>query len=231
MAGFDFSAFIEDSKATLVNPKDYFSKMAKEGGLAEPIIKAAVYGLISGVIYFIFTLLNLSAFGMFGKSAGMALIGTPIFAVIGVFIGGVIMLIISAICGGNTAFEANARVVASLMVLGPVQALFSFLTSISFYLGLVVSALIALYGLYLTFIALVNALNAKENVAKIVVGILAILYVLSLYGSFKAYRFAGQMGEQMLEQSEKLSSEQQKALEQLQQLQKSLEKLEQQKEE
>ncbi|MCX8123637.1 MAG: YIP1 family protein [Spirochaetes bacterium] len=231
MDGFDFSKFIDESKATLVAPKDYFSKMAKQGGLAEPVIKALVYGLISGVIYFVFTLLNLSAFGMFGKSATMALIGTPIFAIIGLFIGGIIMLIISAICGGNTAFEANVRVVAALMVLGPVQALFSFLSGISFYLGIVVSALITLYGLYLTFIALVNALNAKENVAKIVVAVLAILYVVSLYGTFKAYKSVGQLSDEMMQQTEKLSSEQQKALEQLQQLQKSLEKLEQQKEE
>jgi len=72
----------------------------------------------------------------------------------------------------------------------------------------------------------VNALNAKEDVAMIVIGILVALYVFSLYDSFNAYRSAGHMGEQMLEQTEKLSSEQQKALEQLQQLQKSLEKLE-----
>ncbi|MEW6525069.1 MAG: YIP1 family protein [Spirochaetota bacterium] len=232
MAGsFDFTKFFDESKATLLSPKDYFSSMAKEGGLVEPIIKAVLYGVISGVIYFIFSLLNLSAFTMFGTGPAMALIGSILFAIIGLFIGGVILLIISAICGGNTAFEANARVVAALMVLGPVQALFSFLTSVSFYLGLVVSAIIALYGLYLTFIALVNALSAKENVAKIVIGILAILYVLSLYGSFKAYRFAGHMGQQMLEETEKLSSEQQKALEQLQQLQKSLEKLEQEQKE
>ncbi|MEJ5363275.1 MAG: Yip1 family protein [Spirochaetota bacterium] len=230
-SGFDFSQFINDSKATLVAPKDYFSSMPKEGGLVEPIIKAAVYGVISGILYFIFSLLNLSAFTMFGGGAAAALIGTPIFAVIGLFIGGVIMLIISAICGGNTAFEANARVVAALMVLGPIQALFSFLTGISFYLGIIVSALVALYGLYLTFIALTNALSAKENVAKIVIGILAVLYVLSLYGSFKAYRFAGHMGEQMMQQTEKLTEEQQKALEQLQQLQKQLEKMGQEKEE
>jgi len=34
MAGsFDFSQFINDSKATVLSPKDYFSSMAKEGGL------------------------------------------------------------------------------------------------------------------------------------------------------------------------------------------------------
>jgi uncharacterized membrane protein YqhA len=79
------------------------------------------------------------------------------------------------------------------MVLGPIQALLSFLTGISVYLGLIVSALIALYGLYLTFIALVKALAAKETVAKIIIGILAVLYVFLLYGSFNAYRAAGKL--------------------------------------
>jgi len=232
-SSFNFSKLIDESKATVLDPKGYFSSMPKEGGFVEPIIKAAVYGLIAGVIYFIFTLLNISAFAMFAGGAFMALIGPIIFSIIGLFIGGIILLIISAICGGSTAFEANVRVVAALMVLGPIQALLSFLTGISVYAGLIVSALIALYGLYLTFIALDKALNAKETVAKakIVIVILAILYVFSLYGSFKAYRAAGKVGQQMMEQTEKLSSEQQKALEQLQQLQKSLEQMQQEEKE
>lgn len=199
--------------------------MEKQGGLVQPVIKAAVYGLVSGVIYFVFSLLNLSAFTMFGAGPFMALVGPIIFSIIGLFIGGVILLIISAICSGNTALEANIRVAASLMVLSPIQALFSFLTGITFYVGLVVSVAITLYGLYLTFIALVNALSAKETVAKIILGILAVLYVFSLYGSFKTYRAADSLEDQMTEQAEKFSAEQQKALEQLQELQKSLEKL------
>ncbi len=78
-SSFNFSKLIDESKATIVNPKDYFSSMPKEGGLVEPIIKAAVYGLIAGVIYFIFTLLNISAFSTIDGGAFMALIGPIIF--------------------------------------------------------------------------------------------------------------------------------------------------------
>ncbi|HMB20028.1 MAG TPA: hypothetical protein VKQ10_03090, partial [Spirochaetota bacterium] len=104
--GFNFAQFIDDSKNTLTNPKEYFASMAKEGGFGEPIIKALLYGLVAGLITFIWGIIGLSAAGglgaMFGGAVGiMAIVGGLIFALIGLFIGGLIMLIISAICGGN----------------------------------------------------------------------------------------------------------------------------------
>ena len=38
-------------------------------------------------------------------------------ALIGLFIGGVIMLVISAICGGNTDYEASVRIVLIVLVI------------------------------------------------------------------------------------------------------------------
>ncbi|MBU1077224.1 MAG: hypothetical protein KKH98_08025, partial [Spirochaetes bacterium] len=108
---FDFQKLIDDSKQALMAPKDYFASMSKEGGLVEPVIKAVIYGLIAGIVGFVWSLLSISSGGMVGTAVGVAgIFLSPIYACIGLFIGAIIILVISAISGGSTDFEANARV-------------------------------------------------------------------------------------------------------------------------
>lgn len=172
--GFDFKKLINDSKAVLMTPKEYFASMPKTGGFVEPLIKAVIYGLVAGIITFIWSLLHLTAAsGMFGKALGggvgvAAIIYSVIGAAIGLFIGGVILLIISAICGGSKDYEANVRVTASLMVLSPINALLGFTGGISIYLGAIISLAVSLYGIWLLYNALISALGAGEKAAKVV---------------------------------------------------------------
>ena len=160
------TSLVEESIQTITNPQAYFEKMPVTGGFGAPVIKALIYGVIAGIIGFIWSVLGFSAFGglgsLFGGGVGvigfvMAIVG----AMIGLFVGAVIILIISAICGGNTDYEANVRVTASLMVLSPVSALFGFLHGFSFMLGSVVGLLISLYGVWLIYHALGGSLKAK----------------------------------------------------------------------
>lgn len=85
------------------------------------------------------------------------------------------MLVISAILGGNTDYEANVRVVASLMVISVVQGLFGFFNGINLYLAAIVCIAFSFYGLYMTYHALVQSLKAKENGSKILCIIFAVL--------------------------------------------------------
>jgi hypothetical protein len=218
---FDFNKFIEDSKQTLLAPKEYFTSMAKEGGYGEPVIKALIYGLIAGIISFIWALLNLSAAGgmLGGYAAGGASIMIIIFsligAIIGLFIGGIIMLIISAICGGNTNYEANVRVVASLMVLSPVNALLSFTMGINFYLGSIISLLVMIYGIWLLYNALVSALTAKEGTAKVVSIIIVIIPVILLLSSLLCVKAATTTYQGMEKIQKQMTDEQKKTLQDL----------------
>ena len=218
-SGFNFQKFIDDSKATLLKPKEYFASMAKEGGFGEPIIKALIYGVVAGIISFIWSLLNLSpgAAFMFGGAGGiMVIIGAIIFAIIGLFIGGIIVLIISAICGGSTNFETNVRVTASLMVLSPVNAVLSIFTGLSITLGAFISLIVSLYGLYLLFNALVGALGAKEGTSKVVTIILAIIPILMLISSLMCAsavsNMTGKSMENMMENSEEMKELQEKLM-------------------
>ncbi len=210
-SGFDFKKLIDDSKNSLTNPKDYFASMAKEGGFVEPIIKALIYGLIGGILNFIWSLLNLSsmqtAFGQtFGAGSGgiMIIVGSLIFALIGLFIGGVIMLIVSAICGGSTAYETNVRVTASLMVLNPINALLAIFAGINMYLGMIISLAVSLYGVYLLFNALVNTLEAKEGTAKIASIVLAAIPILMLIGAFTCQKATTNLTEMYKDEIEKV---------------------------
>jgi hypothetical protein len=193
---FDFNAFIAESKETLLNPKSYFSTMKTSGGIAEPLIKAVIYGTLSGIIYLIWGFLKLGGVGggFIGSAVGfMAFIGAIIGAVIGLFIGAVILLIISSICKGNSDFEANLRVTAAIMVVMPISALLGFTTGINVYLGVVVSLAVSAYSLWLLYNGLVEALKCNSGTAKIVcyviIAIMALFLLLGLSARSRATRF------------------------------------------
>jgi len=99
-------------------------------------------------------------------------------AIIGLFIGGVILLVISAICKGSTDFEANVRVTAAVMVIMPISALFGFAGGLNLYLGVAVGLAINLFSLWLLYNGLIEALKSNPGTTKILMYILVALFVL-----------------------------------------------------
>lgn len=178
---FDFNVFIKDSKEVLVNPKSYFSTMATTGGIAEPLIKAVIYGAVAGLFTFLWSVLHIGAStsSLFGGAIGiMAFIWSIIGAIIGLFIGGVILLVISAICKGSTDFEANVRVTAAVMVIMPISALFGFAGGLNIYLGVAIGLAINLFSLWLLYNGLIEALKSNPGTTKILMYILVALFVI-----------------------------------------------------
>jgi len=178
-SSFDLNAFIKESKDVLVNPKSYFSTMKTTGGLVEPLIKAIIYGVVAGVITFLWSIFGIGAVGMFGGAIGvMTFVWSIIAAIIGLFIGAIIVLIISAVCKGSTDFESCARVVAATMVIMPINALLGFTVGISSTVGMIISLGVNLFALYLLYHGLIQALKAKPETTRIVMYVLAVLLVL-----------------------------------------------------
>ena len=225
--GFDFKKFLDETKATLITPAEYFAVMPKEGGFGDPLVKAVIYSLIAGIFTFVWGALNLTAAaGAFGGLVGggvgiMGLVGSIIGGIIGLFIGGAIVLVISAICGGNTNYEANVRVCASLMALSPVSAILSFLSGFNLWLGGIVSLAVALYGLYMLYIAVTKSLGGKEGTAKVISILLAVIPVLMILSTLLCVKAASNFSDQLMkdipaqnqEQFKKLSDDFNKALE------------------
>ena len=182
---------LKDSQETIMNPKGYFESMRLSGGLTEPLIKAAIYGTLAGLFALLWSVLGLTALGaglMSGAVGIMSLIWSVIGAIIGLFIGGAIMLVISAICGGNTDFEANVRVMSSLMVLYPINAFLALFYGINFTLGGVIALAVSVYGIYLLYHATIQALKGKESSVKIVALVFLVISLLGFFGGRKASR-------------------------------------------
>ena len=187
-SSFDLNVFIKESKETLLNPKTYFSTMKTSGGMGEPVLKALIYSVVAGVIVYLWGILGLGGVaGVFGAGiSAMALVWTIMGAMIGLFIGAVVVLIISAICKGNTDFEACLRVVASVMILFPVTAILGFITGISPVLGAIIGLCVNLYGLYLLYFGLTESLKANPGTTKIVMYVLAALLVIFMIAGLSA---------------------------------------------
>jgi hypothetical protein len=190
---FDFNVFIKESKDVLVTPKSYFATMKTTGGIAEPLIKAVIYGVVAGVIAFILNLFHLS--GMTGAMlAGVGALGGffyyVIAAIIGLFISAVILLVISAICKGSTDFEANLRVTSSVMVILPVMALLGLFGSINLTLYAILILALNIFTLYLLYHGLIETLKAKSETVKIVLIILVAIFVLLSIGTIsRSHRY------------------------------------------
>ncbi len=184
--GFDFQKFIDDSKNALLNPKEHFGKLETEGGIVEPIIRALIYGAIGGLFYMLWGFFQLGAvIGPFGGAVGVSsLFISLIGAVIGAFIGGVLVLLLSAICGGNTDFEANLRVAVATMVVFPITAFVSVISGLNFWIGSLISLAINLYTLYMLYWGLSLTLKGKEHSAKVIAYVLGGLMVLLILISF-----------------------------------------------
>ncbi len=189
---FDFRKFIDDSKNSIINPKGYFETLKTTGGMVEPLIKAVLYGTAAGLLYFIWSLLNFStAGGLFGGAIGvMVLVWSIVGSVIGLFIGSVIVLVISAISKGNTDFEACLRVTASLMVLMPVLAFISIFSGFSGTIHMILRIAVNLYLLYMLYLALVGTLKADAQTSKIVTIVLVVLMALFLLAGMGVRRSA-----------------------------------------
>jgi hypothetical protein len=203
----DFNKILKDSRETLLNPKVYFGTIPLAGGFTEPLIKAAIYGTVAGLFALLWGILGFSAMGFGGMLGGavgiMGLIWSIIGAIVAVFVGGALMLVISAICGGNTDYEANVRVTASLMVVYPINAFLAFFYGISFTLGGVVGLVVSLYSIYLLYHAEIQALKGKESNVKIVAIVLVILALLGFFGGRRASKtvrdFSNRYDEEMVD--------------------------------
>ena len=187
---FDLNACIRESKETVKTPKSYFAALKTSGGIGEPVIKALIYSVVAGVIVFLWGVLGLGGqAGVFGAGIGaMALVWTIIGAMVGLFIGAVVLLIISAICKGNTDFEACLRVTASVMVVFPIGALLGFTSGISLWLGAIVGLCVNLFALYLLYYGLTETLKANPGTARIVMYVLAAILVIAMFTGLRAQK-------------------------------------------
>jgi hypothetical protein len=204
---FDINSFVSETKEVLINPKDYFATLKLQGGFTEPLIKAVIYGVIAGLFSLIWSVLNIgpATGGILGGAIGiMAFIWSIIATVIALFLGAVIILIISSICKGNTDFEASLRVSAAILVIMPIGALLGFASGLNITLGMFVSLAVNLYGLWLLYNALIQTLKAKQETVKVISYVLIALMVVFMLAGIASRKAANSYFKDFNSQSREL---------------------------
>jgi hypothetical protein len=118
-----FNAFVETLQMVLSKPAIAFTAMKREGGLAEPLIYALIGGSFGAIIYFIYNFVfrSLALFPnrhnpladlLSGLGWIVLVILTPVFVVIGTFIGSAILHVCLMLVGGaKQSFETTFRVI------------------------------------------------------------------------------------------------------------------------
>lgn len=197
---FDFKAFIKESIDVLIKTKSYFSTMKTTGGVAEPLIKALIYGAVAGIIGFLWNLVDLGGPIIGSISGFMIIIWFIIGAIVGLFVGAVLLYIISGICRGSKDYEANVRVIAATLVLFPFNVLLSFTGGLNVIAGIGIMLAIDFFALYLLYHGLIQTLKANPVSAKIVIILLAILSALLMsYKPLKMYYKAKSINKELKE--------------------------------
>ncbi len=169
---FDWALFWKETKDVIIHPVKYFETIRKEGGLAYPFFKGIIYmGPIWIVFVFPFFFHAAQSLGINSTilklltTFGMAL---ALYA-INFFAGTFIFMAIALIFDGNTNFEVNARVLASLFIFHNVYLLGYFeLFFIRHLLLLLIFALsdviIISYLVRLYYLAITKGLKAIKRV-------------------------------------------------------------------
>jgi hypothetical protein len=186
-----FEAF----KAVLTRPADFYASVRDVGGFGGPLVFAIVMGLASGLISACYALFGLGGVaGATGAAIGAfagfsAIILSPIFAVIGCFVGGAIVHVISLIAGGKGTYEQSVRVAGYAAAVMPISALVTFVP--------ILRVLPGLYGLYLVAMGLLAIHAADRRKTFVSVGVLAAILVLFSLMAMLAGRAAREMGTEM----------------------------------
>lgn len=195
--GFTFRAFFRDSILSLARPWEYYPSMRRGKGIGEPLAAACIWGVITGIISFLWSVNGLGDIaGPLGKIIGggfgiLFFFGSLAGAVFILFAGGLAILVLSSLCGGSTEFEPSLRVSASLLVIMPLKALLGFITGAGQEWGSIISFLTSIYAVWMLYHALKHALGCGARRAGAAALILSSLPLLALMGGIICNRAVG----------------------------------------
>ena len=181
--------------AVLTKPADFYASVRDVGGFGAPVVFALVLGAVSGLISALYMVVGLGAAagaagGAFGAFAGFsAIIMSPIFAVIGCFVGGAVVHVISLIASGKGTYEQSVRVAGYAAAVIPFGTLLGFTPLLGW--------LPSLYGLYLVAQGLIAIHAADRKRTYVATGVLAAILVLFSLMAMLAGRAASQVATQM----------------------------------
>ena len=189
MSDASLATILDSAKRVITDPAGFYRSMPQSGGFAAPVIFVLVMAVVSGIIVALLAMLG-GGMGTAGAAMGfMAVVMLPIMALIGSFIGAVIMFVIWKLMGSGRGFETAYRCVAYATAIMPITTLLAFIP----YLGTIVKVL---WSFFLMYVASVEAHAIEARTAAIVFGVLGVLMLLvNLSAERTAMQMADRMGE------------------------------------
>ena len=161
----------------VVNPKRYFTKIVADGSLDESMFKAFIYGLIGGCLVLAIKLIGGATMTI--DAVFSAAIIFPVLAVVLLFVGGGLLMLVSEITGGERDWEIAIKGLASVMFVYPVILVLNALAFNCTTLW-IVSLLCDVYLLFLFYNLGVYCLHGKKSNVIMVVAMLA-LFLATVY--------------------------------------------------
>jgi hypothetical protein len=166
---FDFETVIEVAKKIATQPRSFYQQMAKHGGYTEPLIFAAVMGLLAGIIAAVFSMFTSGHLG--SVSFGLlSILIVPVGTVLCCYVAAAIMFVIWKLMGSREDYETGFRCVAYSMVVLPVAMLAALIP----YIGTILANL---WWFWLMFIATNTVHNMESRKSMIVIGSVAVLFM------------------------------------------------------
>jgi len=167
---FNLGKVIDDAMLVITQPREFYRNMRKTGGFAEPCIYLLVMAALGGVLATVLSMLGLNQVG--SMSIGLvSIIVFPIMALIGSFIGALIMFVIWKLMGSEHNYEVAYRSIAYTGAIYPAVMLFSLVP----YLGTIAGVC---WGMYLMYIATVQVHGVAEKTAQLGIGIITFLLLM-----------------------------------------------------
>lgn len=125
--------FVNTWKSVIFQPNNFFKDMPTSGGYGDPLVFAFINSIIYAIIACISTLVQMRSPGVMPDFmvaisyiiSLFHLITTPIFSIIGLFIGAAIYFVCFKIVGGSGSYEGTFRILAYTSVVAVISGVLS----------------------------------------------------------------------------------------------------------
>lgn len=184
--------FVSTWKSVVLSPENFFKSMPTKGGYEEPLKFAVVNFLIYGVMLGIFALLLAGLMAPFapalpifaGVAALLYVIVIPVLGVIGLFIGGIILLVCFKIVGGTGSYESTVRILSYVSALYAIAWI------------PIVGFLASLYGIYLAIVGgkYVHNLTMGKSAIAVLIPIIVLVIIAIILAAIIAAFIYGMSG-------------------------------------
>jgi hypothetical protein len=170
--------YIDTWKSVMQSPSEFYRKMPKTGGYADPLIFAAINFAVFGLMTALF---NRGMYGGIysGREFGFfivfgSLIMTPIFGIISLFIEALILYVIYRLLGGSGTYEGTVRFISYATAV----LLLSWIPFIGWIVGL--------YGIYLYIVGgmHVHDVGMGRSILAVILPTILVFLLVILMGAF-----------------------------------------------